>query len=546
MNLRPYQIEAIASVLKEWAAGVQRTAVVLPCGMGKTVVFAELCRIMAGQSPRRPLVLVNRDELVRQTVAKLKACDSEMRIGVVQGDRNDLYDVDVVVASVQTISRQSRLDRIPTNRFDLIVADEFHYSASPSWQRVLHHFGALAPSSPTLAVGFSATPSRSDRLGLGDTWQTVSYQLGIDFGIENGFLSPVEAATASVPDLDLAKVKQSRGDFADGALAEAMEFSHAPDRVAEAYLREAMGEDGEPRRGILFAPTVDSARAFADAFNANGIRTEVVVGSTPPVERQAAYARVVEGETRVLASVAVLSVGFDLPCIEVAVMARPTKSRALYVQQAGRVMRLSPETGKESALILDVVGATALGLASFVDLQPTREAGPSREVGAGGPAMPAKPKTTLHGSLDLRPIDPITGAPLGEIKKRKKGTVSPIHRTATGVPFIGPTSTFPGLLFATVGEDGARGWYSRSGGGHAEVVFSAPDIASVLLDLQGMHPGISELWGLEPATVAQKAQLRRYGMEPHERMTKRQASDAIGAAKASRLLDPLVPGGRHK
>lgn len=546
MGLRPYQVEAATAVLSDWAAGEPGPLVVLPCGMGKTVIFAELCRVAASALGRRPLVLVNRDELVRQTVRKLWAADPSLPVGVIQGARSEVNGTAIVVASVQTLSRQNRLDAIAPERFDVIVADEAHYSAADGWQRVLAHFGKA------LRVGFTATPSRSDKRGLGDTWTKVSYKADIAFGIESGYLSPVEGVRTSIAGLDLSTVKKSRGDFADSGLADALSASHAAEQVAEAYLREAAGPDGLPRRGILFAPTVESAEEFARAFNAAGIVTEVITGGTPPSDRQSAYKRVESGATRVLASVMVLAVGFDLPCIEVAVMARPTKSNGLYVQQAGRVMRLSPETGKRAALIMDVVGVSALGLASFVDLGTTPpEAPPADELledldedEPKGPKPPVE-KTTIHGSIDLRPIDPLTGGPLGQLAKRA-GYASEWLTTAGGVPFLPPTRTFPGLLFATVGLDGARGWYARTGRGAADVVFAAPTLAAVKADLEAMHPGEAPDWGATAATDNQVRTLRDFGVQADRRWSLREASRAISRAKVGKLLDAHFPVGTHR
>jgi hypothetical protein len=399
-------------------------------------------------------------------------------------------------------------------------------------------------------AGFTATPSRSDKLGLGDTWAKVLYKLDIAYGIEHGYLAPFEGVRTSISGLDLSTVKKTHGDYADGALGEALTASHAAEQVAEAYLREAAGPDGLPRRGILFAPTVASAGEFADAFNAAGIVTELIVGTTPTEQRQLAYKRVEAGDTRVLASVGVLAVGFDLPCIEVAVMARPTKSNGLYIQMAGRAGRKSPETGKQAALIMDIVGVSALGLASFVDLGTTpAPTEPDDELDADDlePGNPRErpEKVTIHGSIDLRPIDPITGAPLGQVAKRA-GYASEWLKTAGGVPFLAPTRTFPGLLFATVGLDGARGWYARTGCGAASVVFTAPTLDAVRADLEQMHPGEPETWGETAATAAQRGSLRGYGVELDQRTSLRQASRLISRHKVGDLLDKHFVAGTHK
>jgi len=74
-------------------------------------------------------------------------------------------------------------------------------------------------------------------------------------------------------------------------------------------------------------------------------------------EREKTIARFESGETLVLSSCDIVSEGFDLPAIEVAILLRPTESLSLYLQQVGRALRTFP--GKKCAIILDHVGAVA-------------------------------------------------------------------------------------------------------------------------------------------------------------------------------------------
>ena len=112
------------------------------------------------------------------------------------------------------------------------------------------------------------------------------------------------------------------------------------------------------RRAIAFTVNLEHSAHVAQAFNQAGIPAETVDGSTPPEERQAIYRRLRNCETLVVVSVGVLSEGFDEPSAEVGLMLRPTKSRGLWLQQVGRVLRPSPATGKTEALILDQAGNT--------------------------------------------------------------------------------------------------------------------------------------------------------------------------------------------
>ena len=115
---RPYQYEAVAALLAATARGVQRPLLVLPTGTGKTIVFALLVQRRRGRS----LILAHRDELIQQAVDKLRLIDPTLTLGIVQAARDE-HTAPTVVASVQTLSRRTRLTRLVPD-FQTIVIDE--------------------------------------------------------------------------------------------------------------------------------------------------------------------------------------------------------------------------------------------------------------------------------------------------------------------------------------------------------------------------------------------------------------------------------------
>jgi superfamily II DNA or RNA helicase len=366
-SLREYQSEALAALAEGWSAGERCLAVQLPTGMGKTVIFAHLARDEV-RNGGRVLVLVHRDELVRQALDKLHGVAPDMRLGVMKAERNE-SDADVVVGSVQTLGRKGsrKLADLPTDHFSVIIVDEAHHAVADSYQRILNHFPL------TYVAGFSATLERMDSKGLGDVWQRVVSEKSIIWGIRKGYLANVRGKAVHVTDLDLGEdVKTSGGDYQEGSLGEALIAAGAPEVVAGAYLEEARAEDGSLLQGVAFWPTVDAAHEGARAMAEVGIKAEVITGTTPLSERSEIYARVAAGTTTVLSNCMVLTEGFDMPQLSCAVIARPTTSRSLYVQMVGRVLRTWP--GKREALVLDVAGVSSrLRLASLADLSKTKE-----------------------------------------------------------------------------------------------------------------------------------------------------------------------------
>ena len=357
---RPYQVDAIKSLTAGWQSSTNnRLAVVLPTGAGKTVVFANLIldRLPAlSASGQRALVIAHREELLTQAADKIKAVAPSLRIGIVKAERDEHQDADVIVGSIQTLAVERRRKAI--DNIGLVIVDECHHAAAPSYMTVLEHFGAWS-GAPT--AGFTATMTRTDG-GLADVWQEVVFTLDILEMIEDGYLCDVRGKRVIVDGLDLDSVKTRAGDLQDGQLAQALDDSGAAQVVAKAYQEHAAD-----RPGVVFTPTVATAQSMAEAFTASGIPAAAVWGDMPKEDRAATLDAYRTGDVQVLSNCMVLTEGFDAPWTSCAVIARPTKSAGLYCQMAGRALRLWE--GKKDALILDVMGAsTRHKLASIVDL----------------------------------------------------------------------------------------------------------------------------------------------------------------------------------
>lgn len=355
---RPYQTKAIQALTAGWAAGLNnRLAVVLPTGAGKTVVFANLIsQLLAQLNGHRALVIAHREELIEQAAAKVRAVRPDLRVGIVKAERNQHHDVDVIVASVQTLAVERRRNAI--RNIGLIIVDECHHAAARTYLDVLEHFGAWRG---VPVAGFTATMTRQDG-GLAEVWEEVVFTLDILDMIRDGYLVDVRGKRVVVEGLNLDKVKTRNGDLQEGQLGQALDDSGAAEVVADAYK-----EFAADRPGVVFTPTVATAQSMADALNDIGIPAATIWGDMPKEARQTALKWYEAGDVQVLTNCMVLTEGFDAPWTSCAVIARPTKSAGLYCQMAGRALRLFE--GKKDALLLDVMGAsTRHKLASIVDL----------------------------------------------------------------------------------------------------------------------------------------------------------------------------------
>jgi ATP-dependent helicase IRC3 len=343
-TLRDYQHEALAAIDGAWASGLRRLLLALPTGTGKTVIFAECIRRNAGRS----LVLVHTDELVRQALDKL-ALAGVTNVGVVKAERNE-HDRPVLVASVQTLSRDARLAQVSRD-FSLIVVDEAHHAVAETYRRTIETFGAFAEDGGPRLLGVTATPERGDEQGLDQIFQTIVFERDILCMIQAGYLCDLRGIRARLRGADFTSLHVRAGDFRSEEVADLLLDANAPLHIVNAYQAHAAG-----KRTLVFTPTVAVAHAVAKAFSERDITAESLDADTPIEERREMLKRFSAGDTLVIPNCNVLTEGFDEPQIEAIIIARPTRSRTLYTQMIGRGTRLFP--GKAECVVIDLVGAT--------------------------------------------------------------------------------------------------------------------------------------------------------------------------------------------
>lgn len=358
---KPQQL-ALDAVLKSFATKPDRGAlVVLPTGVGKT----GLANWLATQYLERGFRVVwvaHRKELVRQPYKGMRQMfpDFTHRLGVVRAEE-DQPDADMVYCSKDTIKSQKRMDRLlRRGRPALVIVDEAHHSVSPTWLKVIAELRGSGPGQAHL-MGLTATPEREDEKDLSKLWDIV-YAYSILEAFQEGILLQPWAATVDIPDLDLTKVS-GRTDYNDTELWAEMARVHIVERTVEAIkqkhvatrlpFRDAKKElEVGNRSTLVFTASVEQARQTSDALRKEGLESRFVSGETPDGERRLLLDGFERGDIQYLCNAQVLTEGTDLPRASAGVIVRPTKSRTLYVQIAGRVMRTFGE--QDDAFLLDL------------------------------------------------------------------------------------------------------------------------------------------------------------------------------------------------
>lgn len=339
MELRKYQKEAENAIFSEWETGREKTLLVLPTGTGKTIVFAHVAAECVKRG-ERVLILAHRGELLTQAADKIaSACG--LGCAVEKAEQSCIGSwYRIVVGSVQTLMRESRLSKFPKNYFDTIIIDEAHHAISSSYSNVLEHFDKAK------VLGVTATPDRGDMKNLGQLFQSLAYEYTLPKAIKEKYLSPIKALTIPLQ-LDLSNVSTQAGDFKASDI----------DTALDPYLYKIADEMQKycmDRKTVVFLPLIKTSQKFRDILNEKGFSAAEVNGNS--AERSEILTDFENGKYNVLCNSMLLTEGWDCPSVDCVIVLRPTKVRSLYSQMVGRGTRLYE--GKTELLLLDFLWHT--------------------------------------------------------------------------------------------------------------------------------------------------------------------------------------------
>jgi superfamily II DNA or RNA helicase len=387
--LREHQEETLARTADFLSAGHQRGLIVLPTGTGKTVIMSSILRLTGA----RALIVVPTKPILAQTIAEcgmyLDAEEGERlpigHVSTVDPETVDFapssHHAQIVVTTLNSL--RLRAAQFAEEAWDLVFIDEAHTAVTQNVQQSLRLLGGVPK------IGFTATPDYiytspvGPRKNLEEVdvdgrtmWRDINRSASRYFpheivrvplreAISEGLVCPVRAAIVRIDvpldDVPINDARSGEPDYNEAALAE--RFDRRWDAIAGAVLdvytnpKQTTGITGfEERRAMAVLPTVAHAERLAAELRGYGLTAAAISGRTPDTERDAIFEAHRRGEIQILTSVKVLSLGWDSPETEVLLMLRPTRSRLLYEQLLGRVLRLNPDDPGKEALVLDFLG----------------------------------------------------------------------------------------------------------------------------------------------------------------------------------------------
>jgi superfamily II DNA or RNA helicase len=291
---------------------------------------------------KRVLFVAHREEILNQAEGTFVRIRPDVKVGRYSGKEKEL-NVDMLFASVQTLGKTSHLRIFSPKHFDYIIVDEFHHAAARTYQQLLNHF------EPNFLLGLTATPERTDQsdiLALCD--DNLVYSRDLFHGIEANLLCPF-AYYGIADEVNYQEITWRNGKFDPNQLENQLATN------ARARHNYRHWKDRHQSRTLAFCISQKHADFMADYFNRQGIKA-ASVHSDSEMRRNEALTLLEEGELQVIFSVDLFNEGIDLPAIDTVLMLRPTESKIVFLQQLGRGLRKSLETGKENLIVLDFIG----------------------------------------------------------------------------------------------------------------------------------------------------------------------------------------------
>lgn len=382
-QLRDYQAAAVQSVYDWFAAGKGNPLIVAPTGAGKSVILSEFCRRALEDFPATRIVVAQHvKELVAQNFSALLRMWPGAPAGIYSAGLNSRQRRQITFAGIQSVAKRAA----EFGFVDLLVIDEAHLLPRNSETQYQTFIAGLMDANPALKIiGLTATPFRLDsgRLdhGKGAMFDGIAYDIPIPMLVNRGYLAPLISKRPGQV-FDTSGLHTRAGDFIEAELSARFDTA----AVTKAAVQEIIAAGQDRRSWLLFCISVDHAAHVRDEIRSHGVSAEMVTGATDAAERANILAAFKAGRIRALTNVNVLTTGFDAPQTDLLAFLRPTQSLGLYMQMAGRAMRIAD--GKENGLVLDFAGNVARHgpvdavNASAVKDKPDRAAGEKAEAPA--------------------------------------------------------------------------------------------------------------------------------------------------------------------
>ena len=343
MTLRPYQQNFINNIIAKLRMH-NRIVAQLATGGGKTVCFSAICDRFCAQSNQDVLILVHREELLKQAEKAMNQPTQKVVAGM-----KSIPSARVYIAMVETAYKRRHM----FTNIGLVIVDECHIG---NFTKVLDHFESFNPPPPKhgceylkevtpYIIGFTATPlAVSKSRPLKNYFNDIVCGVDIPELIAQGFLCP-EITYSAKQIVDRARLKMIAGEFDQAQMAAAFKEPKYIETTINAYKKHSLG-----RKTIIFNVNVEHSMEVNQAFLEAGFNSKHLDADSP--DRDEILNWFANTPDAILNNVFIATTGFDQPDIETVIVNKATASMPLWLQMCGRGAR--PHDVKLAFTIIDL------------------------------------------------------------------------------------------------------------------------------------------------------------------------------------------------
>ena len=328
--LYDHQVTTLQDIEKSREEGIKTFLVVFPTASGKSKIVEEDMRVFAAsKSDFKALVLAPNTNIIKDWYARIRESLSDLK---------DKIEVNTFAYMVRNYASMA-----PTE-YDYIVIDEAHHVVAPMLKRVIQYF------TPEFMIGLTATDQRPDKKKLESVFGSYKTGLSLIQAMEEGIVAQANVYRIET-NIDLSHVRFNGKDYVNADLEKSIRVTSRNElivNVLEEYFCE--GEVAN-RQGIIFCVNTKHTVEMEKLLNNAGISAKSYTGQTKNADKIMADFK--EKKIRFLCACNMISEGWDYPELGILVMARPTLSKVLYLQQIGRGLRKTDT--KQNVFVIDVV-----------------------------------------------------------------------------------------------------------------------------------------------------------------------------------------------
>lgn len=322
LKLRPYQEKAIQAS-KTYFSKKKNGTLVIPTGGGKTFTAWQLLK-EAIQNNQKILWVVHREYLIDQSLNELKTLFPDIKTSMWTADTKD-SDGQVVYCMVLS-------SRTLEGHFDWVIIDEAHRAAADSYINLLNRI------SYTKKLCLTATPERLDNKSI-DGGEII-YQVSYKDLVDQGYLAKPNLVIIKTGQAPIVKFNVN-GDLTSESL-KLLNVKNRNELVAKIVNdnRKTYGKT------LIFACDIEHVNELQKL-----IPGSLALHSKMTEDKNKILKQFQDNKDAILINCEVFTEGFNQPDIKTIVMARPTTSKALWVQMIGRGSRILPDK-KEFNLVI--------------------------------------------------------------------------------------------------------------------------------------------------------------------------------------------------